>query len=220
MVNSLDALRRSAIAWPEINSALSGRALSGLWSPIYEEARKVVVGDASTLANRRAKALEHLQKFGATAEMVFKKLGVKGVEEITLDHLVMLRGIATALKEGDTTVDEVFADEKPAPATKTDAVKDKLRANAGSAPASQGAGNSSPPEVKPGEPKTILPTFDINAYNINAAEGVKAACKPCTANCSVRDTRRRAFDHPRAGGRGDGRRAAGWAPRSCWRGRC
>jgi hypothetical protein len=67
---------------------------------------------------------------------------------------------------------------------------------------------------------SILPTFDINAYNINAAEGVKAACKPCTANCSVRDTRRRAFDHPRAGGRGDGRRAAGWAPRSCWRGRC
>jgi hypothetical protein len=132
-----------------LRNAITKVIPKALWSPIYEEARRVVVGDASTLANRRAKALEHLQKFGATAEMVFRKLGVKGVEEITLDHLVMLRGIATALKEGDTTVDEVFAEEKPAPASKTDAVKDKLRAKAQdtkpAAAVDPQAGNSSPP---------------------------------------------------------------------------
>ena len=149
-----------------LRNAITKVIPKALWSPIYEEARKVVVGDATTLANRRAKALEHLQKFGATADMVFKKLGVKGVEEITLDHLVVLRGIATALKEGDTTVDEVFAEEKPAPVNKTDAIKEKLKAKAAdAAPVVQTATNSSPPDPKP-----VILTFDINAYNLNTAK--------------------------------------------------
>jgi hypothetical protein len=33
---------------------------------------------------------------------------VRGVEDITLEHLAVLRGLATALKEGDTSVDEAF----------------------------------------------------------------------------------------------------------------
>lgn len=98
-----------------------------LWSPLYEQARKVVVGDVKTLANRRATALGHLQKFGATQEMVLKKLEVKGVEDITLDHLVLLRGIATALKDGDSTVESMFAEEATQPATKTEALKEKLK---------------------------------------------------------------------------------------------
>src|SRR5262249_50634823 len=96
------------------------------WDPIYQAARHVVMGDHTTLANRRAAALEHLQKFGATPDMIFKKLGVAGVEDITLDHLVILRGIATALKEGDSTVEQMFAEDKPEAASNTDAIKDKL----------------------------------------------------------------------------------------------
>jgi hypothetical protein len=160
-----------------LRNAITKVIPKALWSPIYEEARKVVVGDATTLANRRAKALEHLQKFGATADMVFKKLNVKGVEEVTLDHLVVLRGIATALKEGDMTVDEVFAEEKPAPVNKTDAIKEKLKARAGeTATVTQAATDSSPPEIKPTDPKPAdLPTFNINAYNLNIAQGTKDA---------------------------------------------
>ena len=111
--------------------------------------------------------------------MVFKKLNVKGVEEVTLDHLVVLRGIATALKEGDTTVDEVFAEEKPAPVNKTDAIKEKLKAKAGeAAPVSHVATDSSPPksEIIPPDPKpAALPVFDISKHNLNTAPGVKAA---------------------------------------------
>lgn len=81
------------------------------WDPIYQAARQVVMGDAKTLVNRRADALAFLQKFGATPEMVYSKLAVRGVEEITLDHLVTLRGLATAIKEGDSTVEQIFADE-------------------------------------------------------------------------------------------------------------
>lgn len=95
-----------------LRNAITKVIPKALWEPIYQEARKVVMGDAKTLANRRAGALQHLQKFGATEEMVLKKLGVKGIEDITLDHLVALRGIATALKEGDTSVEVLFSDEK------------------------------------------------------------------------------------------------------------
>lgn len=79
-----------------------------LWQPIYEEAKRVVIGNIQTLANKRAKALELMQKFGATHEMVFKRLGVAGVEDITLDHLVILRGFVNALKEGEFTVETIF----------------------------------------------------------------------------------------------------------------
>jgi len=91
-----------------------------LWSPIYDEAKRVVVGDSKTLANRRAKALELMQKFGATPEMVFNRLGVKGAEDITLDHLVILRGFANALKDGEFTVESIFnpVDEKQQQSTK------------------------------------------------------------------------------------------------------
>lgn len=103
--------------------ALRNAILKGVpkafWSEIYDQARKVALGDSQTLANRRARALAALQKFGATPEMVFAKLGVSGEVDITLDHLAVLFGIATALKDGDTTVEDAFAaDGAPATAAK------------------------------------------------------------------------------------------------------
>ena len=94
--------------------ALRNAILKGVpkafWQSLYDQARLVAMGDAKTLATRRAGALEFLQKFGATEDMVLKLLGVDGVEDITLEHLVTLRGIATAIKDGDTTVEQAFSD--------------------------------------------------------------------------------------------------------------
>jgi len=85
------------------------------WGPIYEACRKAAVGDASTLANRRAAMLEYFLKLGATNDKVFTLLGVKGVNDIGLDHMATLKGLATAIKEGDTTVDEAFKVEAAPP---------------------------------------------------------------------------------------------------------
>lgn len=97
--------------------ALRNAILKGVpkafWQSLYEEARRVIMGDAKTLANRRAEALAYLQKFGASEAMVLGLLGIKGVEDITLEHLVTLRGIATAIKDGDTTVEQAFAQPEP-----------------------------------------------------------------------------------------------------------
>lgn len=98
------------------------------WNPIYEAAQKVCKGDAKTLVNRRSEALAFLQKLGATQPMVLAFLGVKGLEDITLDHLLQLRGIATAIKDGEITVEEAFApkvDEQAA--SRAEAAKEALR---------------------------------------------------------------------------------------------
>jgi hypothetical protein len=96
------------------------------WSKIYSAARAVVSGDSRSLANGRSDALAYLQKFGITKKMILNKLEVAGVEDITLDHLVTLRGIATALKEGDVTIEQIFADEAPPPST-AETVRSRLR---------------------------------------------------------------------------------------------
>jgi hypothetical protein len=57
------------------------------WNDIYEAARKVCMGDAKTLANRRSEALAYFAKLGAPSEKVFATLGVAGIEDVTLEHL-------------------------------------------------------------------------------------------------------------------------------------
>ena len=93
--------------------ALRNAILKGVpkafWDDMYQAARAVVMGDFSTLANRRADALKALVAYGVTQEQVFAKLGVEGAADIGLDHLVTLRGLITALKEGDTTPEQAFA---------------------------------------------------------------------------------------------------------------
>ncbi len=113
--------------------ALRNAILKGVpkafWDDMYQAARAVVMGDFSTLANRRADALKALVAFGVTQEQVFAKLGVEGAADIGLDHLVTLRGLITALKEGDTTPEQAFAADdgaakqtKPAESKKPEAL--------------------------------------------------------------------------------------------------
>lgn len=98
------------------------------WAPIYEAARKTVMGDHKTLAARRDTALAVLMKFGATPEIVFKLLHIKGIEDITPDHLIIMKGLATALRDGDTTLEQLLQDAGGEPEGKgTSALKDKLR---------------------------------------------------------------------------------------------
>lgn len=95
--------------------ALRNAILKGIpkaiWVQMYETARKTIMGDFKTLANRRAEAIAAFQKFGVTPERIFANLGVRGEEDISLEHLVTLRGMLTALREGDSTPEQMF----PAP---------------------------------------------------------------------------------------------------------
>jgi hypothetical protein len=132
------------------------------WNDIYNEARRVVAGDAKTLANRRSEALAHFQKLGATQERVLAVLGLQGVEDITLDHLVQLRGLANSVKEGEMSVDEAFPEpkaEQPAGgSSRAAAAAAALGAGASgaAAPASAGSATGSAPAAD----KDHVPQYD------------------------------------------------------------
>jgi hypothetical protein len=92
--------------------ALRNAILKGIpkafWDDMYQAARKTVMGDVKTLANRRADAVKAFQAFGVSEAQILAKLEVAGVEDITLEHLVTLRGMLTAIKDGDTTAEQAF----------------------------------------------------------------------------------------------------------------
>lgn len=87
------------------------------WSDIYQAARQTVMGDFSTLANRRDNAIKAFVAYGVSKEQIFEVLGLKGVEDIGLEHLVTLGGILTAIKEGDTTPEQAFGSHKQSKAS-------------------------------------------------------------------------------------------------------
>ncbi len=130
-----------------------------LWAPVYEAARKVCMGDQKTHANRRSDCMQLLQKLGATPEMVLRLLDLKGIDDITLEHLRTLRGIANAIRDSETTVEKAFAppeDETTPPRSRADAAKDALRAGAKDHPkngAAAQAGKATAPSG-PADPAT------------------------------------------------------------------
>lgn len=76
--------------------------------PIYLEARRVAIGDASTLVERRAKAIAHFAKMAVSVEQLCAAVNRASAADITVDDLGVLVGLSTSIREGDTTVDEAF----------------------------------------------------------------------------------------------------------------
>jgi hypothetical protein len=96
-----------------------------IWRKVYAEARKAVAGDIKTLDARRQAAIKQFQLQGVKPEQVFAKLGVKGIEDIMLDHLVTLRGIYNAIRENEITAERAFAPES----TEDTKLADKSKSN-------------------------------------------------------------------------------------------
>jgi len=94
--------------------ALRNAILKGVpkafWEGIYQRARKCIAGDFKTLANRRADAIQAFVVFGVTEAQILAKLGREGTADITMDDLVTLFGMLTAIKDGDSTPEQMFTE--------------------------------------------------------------------------------------------------------------
>ena len=99
-----------------------------LINPVYEAAKKVAIGDASTLKDRRAKCVDAFSKMGVTKEMILTKLEKKSVDDIDLSDLETLIGLFNAIRESDITIDEAFA--PPAKVADLSDLNAKLKAEA------------------------------------------------------------------------------------------
>jgi hypothetical protein len=61
-----------------------------------------------SVAELRVKTLAHFASLAVSPARIFARLGVAGREDITLDHVDTLRGIATAIQDGEIKVDDAF----------------------------------------------------------------------------------------------------------------
>ena len=75
---------------------------------VIEEVKKVAMGQALDVETSRQNMVAYFAKLGVSEEMLLEYLQVKKREEIDAEMVLTLRGVANAIKEGDTTVHETF----------------------------------------------------------------------------------------------------------------
>ena len=75
---------------------------------VYQQAKKLAIGDATSIRDRWAKAITAFSKMNISEKEIFEKLEKTAVEEITLDDIALLLGLHNALRDGEITIDEAF----------------------------------------------------------------------------------------------------------------
>jgi hypothetical protein len=91
-----------------LRNGILGGIPKPVWRKAYEAIHQVVAGDIATLAEARENSLRAFAQFGVTPQQVFVALGVVGDADITLEHIPVLRGMYSALRNGEATVEEMF----------------------------------------------------------------------------------------------------------------
>lgn len=81
---------------------------AALVKKVMAKAKLVSIGKANSLEESRQKMLDYFKKLGVEDKNIFDYLSISKIEEIDTDMLVELRGLANAIKEGTTTVQETF----------------------------------------------------------------------------------------------------------------
>jgi hypothetical protein len=84
----------------------------GVWAKAYKACQQIVMGDVKTLAERRDRAIKAFAQFGVKPEQIYGALQVKGIEDLTVEHMPLLQGMHSALKNGEATVEEMFDPRK------------------------------------------------------------------------------------------------------------
>lgn len=129
---------------------------------LWKRCQAVSVGKAETFKEIRDKTMSAFGGKGITPERIFNAVGVNGIEDLTKEHVGILRGMWTALNDG-TSVDDLFPEpeKKPVngkPESKNDKPKQENNTeekNSESKPAPEQTG-----EKKEEMPEHFRPLFD------------------------------------------------------------
>ncbi len=98
---------------------------------LLQVAKQVASGHEKPLEQRRIDLLDFFARtYKVQPEQIFTLIGVDGMDSITGEHLDELRAVATALKDGDAKVEELFGKAE----SKVEAVLDRLKERASGKP--------------------------------------------------------------------------------------
>ncbi len=126
---------------------------------LVQQIKQVAMGEALTLETSRQNMVLYFGKLGVSEEMLLEYLQVKKRDEIDADMVFELRGLANAIKEGTTTVQEAFVKpvEERRQAEEARKKAEAIKAKATQAQKKQTAKAAAPKEVvdeETGEVKT------------------------------------------------------------------
>jgi len=86
---------------------------------VYKAAKEVITGDVSDenkLKAKRRQVVDGLKgTYNVTEAEVLSAVGKASLDHLTADDIVVLIGVGTAIKDGDTTIDYAFKKVKDAP---------------------------------------------------------------------------------------------------------
>lgn len=76
---------------------------------IQNEIKQITLGKAADFETTRKEITSHFMSLGITEKQILSLFGKKAGEELTPDDVFDLRGIRTAIKEKDTTLEQAFS---------------------------------------------------------------------------------------------------------------
>ena len=125
--------------------------------PVFDKCKETAVGKAKSLANRRAEVIKRVMQFGVVEERILHVLGRKSVDEVTFNDVAILIGLGTAIKDGDTTVEEAFPPDFKEAAKDT---QETIKKEAGSEKTDAEFEQPTPEEPENSEPDFLDPKQD------------------------------------------------------------
>lgn len=171
------AVTGNAAASIALRNAVFKAVPSPFWRPIYAKCRQVIAGDAKTFASRRDEMLKAFMVVGVTPERLCAGIGLKGVADITLDHMTTLVGILNSLKDGEITVEEAFPESGAVAAPPKPAQRVSQQQTAPAASAAQ-----SPAEAPADAPKHVGTIEDLKEQNGGAMVRLSTGFVAATRN--------------------------------------
>lgn len=134
------------------NAILTG-VPKAVWRKAYEQVERVLAGSAETLTVTRDKMMKAFAAFGVKPERVCAALSLTGPADIKLEHIPVLRGMYATLKNGEATVEEMFAEEKGAAPPSAPGKAPPSAPKAGPPPAPKAAPTDADKQSPPAAPK-------------------------------------------------------------------
>lgn len=140
--------------------------------PAFEAARAVIAGDQKTIGERRSKLVDYFAKMRVSVEQIMEFLDKtgSGIDDITGDDLVRLHGVASAIRDGDTTIDEAFPSIAPRRST---------GATGGAAELNEATAKSAPKQSKPAR---VAPAGKPATERAPAVDTAQPEAAPVTTN--------------------------------------
>lgn len=127
---------------------------------IYRKAQLTSVGKAESIVKMRDKMIAHFAKMGIGVDRVMAAVSAGGLEDIDMDKLIILRGMATSLRDGQSTIEDSFPEPGKPKEGNAGAVEALKQKSAEKAP--EVVKPDAKPEVKQVEPVAETKTLEAS----------------------------------------------------------